>query len=233
MPDSKQKTSIGSIRLFQNVDAARLVDIEKNCRRHVFQKDEQIIDREDSSRDVYFILSGSVRVVNYSLSGREVSFDDIQAGSLFGELAALDGEPRSANVIATSTTEVATMSPTAFQEMLAANPDITMVLMRRLAQVIRVSTGRIMDLSTLGANNRVYAELVRLARESGVDDGVSVIRPVPIHGDIASRVSTTRETVARVLSDLTKKGLVKRDGSALQIRDLDRLEEMVEDFRGI
>ena len=117
--------------------------------------------------------------------------------------------------------------------MLAENPDIALQLMQRLAQVIRSSTERIMDLSTLGANNRVYAELVRLAHEGGEDEMGAVKKPIPFHGDIASRVSTTRETVARVLSALTKKSLIKRKGNELRILDLARLEEMVEDFRGI
>ena len=231
--DALKSNSLATLRLFRGLDEDRLARIDQLCRRYTFYKDEQIIDREDSTRDVYFILSGSVRVVNYSISGREISFEDIQPGSLFGELAALDGAPRSANIVALTTTEVATMSPTAFQQMLAENPDIALQLMQRLAQVIRSSTERIMDLSTLGANNRVYAELVRLAHEGGEDEMGAVIKPIPIHGDIASRVSTTRETVARVLSDLTKKSLIKRKGNELRILDLDRLEEMVEDFRGI
>ena len=58
------------------------------------------------------------------------------------------------------------------------------------------------------------------------------IRPIPVHGDIASRVSTTRETVARVLSDLARKDIVERKKNALLIKDLAQLREMVEEVRG-
>lgn len=74
--------------------------------------------------------------------------------------------------------------------------------MRELARLLRQSTDRIMDLSTLGANNRVHAELLRLARSDAGDGRRATISPIPSHSEIASRVSTTRETVARALGDL-------------------------------
>lgn len=224
---------LSRIKLFSGLSDEELDDIESRCRWHSYPAQEQIIDRQSDDRDIYFIVEGAVRVLNYSFSGREIAFDDIQAGSIFGELAALDGEPRSANVVTVAPTEAATMSPSAFQEVMSAYPSVASKLMQRLAQVIRVSTDRIMDLSTLGANNRVYAEILRLANENeSEDDDTAVISPVPIHGDIASRVSTTRETVARVLSDLSKKGLVVREGNKLIVNDIIQLREMVEEFRG-
>jgi len=223
---------LSKIKLFSGLSDDELDDIERRCRWHSYPAQEQIIDRQSDDRDIYFIVQGVVRVLNYSFSGREIAFDDIQAGSIFGELAALDGEPRSANVVTVAPTEAATMSPSAFQDVMKEYPSVAVRLMQRMAQVIRVSTDRIMDLSTLGANNRVYAEILRLAHENEADDESAVISPVPIHGDIASRVSTTRETVARVLSDLSKKGLVIREGNKLIVNDILQLREMVEEFRG-
>lgn len=223
---------LSKIKLFSGLSDDELDDIERRCRWHSYPSQEQIIDRQSDDRDIYFIVQGSVRVLNYSFSGREIAFDDIQAGSIFGELAALDGEPRSANVVTVAPTEAATMSPSAFQDVMKEYPSVAVRLMQRMAQVIRVSTDRIMDLSTLGANNRVYAEILRLAHENETDEDTAVISPVPIHGDIASRVSTTRETVARVLSDLSKKGLVTREGNKLIVNDILQLREMVEEFRG-
>jgi predicted transcriptional regulator len=59
-----------------------------------------------------------------------------------------------------------------------------------------------------------------------------VIKPIPVHNDIASRVSTTRETVARVLNSLARQGLIERRKDCLVIRDIDRLQGMVEEVRG-
>ena len=172
-----------------------------------------------------------MRVVNYSLSGREISFDDIDEGGYFGELAALDGAPRSANIVALVPTTVAIMSPTMFHELLMNYPVVALQLVQRLVSVIRTSNSRIMDLSTIGANNRVHAELLRLARPGMRTDNTARIEPMPIHGDIASRVSTARETVARVLGDLAREGVVERSGNTLVIQDMARLEELVEEFR--
>ena len=89
-----------------------------------------------------------------------------------------------------------------------------------------------MDLSTLGANNRVHAELLRLAKPGIKEANTAEISPIPIHGDIASRVSTTRETVARVFSDLTREGILRRDQDTLIILDIDTLTDIVETVRG-
>ena len=225
--------SLRGIDLLFDLSAEELENVEKSCRWKRYDKEEQIIDRQSDSRDIFFIVSGRVRVVIYSLSGREVTLDDCEAGSFFGELAAIDGYPRSASVMALTETLVASLPPMQFMDMLSRHPEIAMKVMRRLAWVIRSSTERIMDLSTLGANNRVHAELIRLAAaDMDEDSNFAVISPIPVHSDIASRVSTTRETVARVMNDLARQGIVQRQKTSLMISDMDRLRAMVEDVRG-
>jgi CRP-like cAMP-binding protein len=224
--------SLTKIEIFSDLDPGEINQLEKRCSWKKFRKQELIIDRQEESREVYFIVNGRVRVVNYSLSGREVTFDDLNAGTSFGELAALDNRPRSANVVALENTTVATLTHETFREHLMQHPEVALRIMVQMARVIRASTERIMDLSTLGANNRVHAELLRLAKPGIRDDQTAVIRPIPIHGDIASRVSTTRETVARVFGDLSRNDLVKRKDDCLIILDVERLTDMVEEFRG-
>ena len=105
-------------------------------------------------------------------------------------------------------------------------------MLKRLAGIVRASNSRIMELSSLGAHNRVYAEILRMARSAaGCGEGRLRIEPAPHHGDIASRVSTTRETVTRALSDLSRQGIVSRDHDALVVTDAERLADMVEHFR--
>ena len=91
---------------------------------------------------------------------------------------------------------------------------------------------QVIDLSTLGVNNRVHAELIRLAGSNIQDDSTASISPIPIHGDISSRVSTTRETLARVFSDLTRAGILQRDRDALIILDFEQMNDIVEQVRG-
>ncbi len=206
--------------------------LARQCKWRHFDEGEQIVDRLGDTHDLCFVVEGRARVVNHSMSGREISFDDVEPGGFFGEMSAIDGKPRSATVIALSPAVVAFLSPKRFEELVLGTPRVGLLVMKRLVSMVRISTERIMDLSTLGANNRIHAELLRLAKPDERGANTAAISPIPVHSDIASRVSTTRETVARVLNDLARDGLVERGESALLIRDLRGLRRMVEDVRG-
>ena len=231
MSAPKERTAtLRGVSLFESLPDHTREGYEQRCAWRRFARDEQIIDQMSDTREVLFIVEGAVRIVNHSLTGREISFDDLTAGEFFGELAAIDGMPRSATAVAIADTLLAIMPPETFRRLVTEHPPIALTIMRRLAKVIRASTGRIMDLSTLAAHDRVRAELVRLARPTLKPDGTAQISPIPIHADIASRVSTTRETVARVLGELTRRGMLRREHNALVLLDFAGLEEMVEEM---
>lgn len=231
--EKHKKQSLAIIDLLKPMKKEDRIKLEQRCTWRNVKQNEVILDRQDESSEIYFVVSGRVRVVNYSMSGREITFDDMGRGQCFGQLAALDNQPRSANVIAVKDTLIASLGRTPFKELLLSCPEVSLKLLVEMAQIIRISTERIMDLSTLGANNRVLAELLRLAHACASNGNSAIIKPVPVHSDVASRVSTTRETVARVFSDLSKRQLIQREGDTLLIRDMILLQEMVEDFRGI
>jgi CRP/FNR family transcriptional regulator, cyclic AMP receptor protein len=191
--------SLAGVALFADVPESARKQIEKACRWRTYESDQTIIARDDASNDVYFVVAGLARVVLYS-----------------------------ASVVALAPSLVAILPRAAFLATLAAEPKTALALLYRLAAALRQATGRIFELSTLGAHNRVYAELLRLAHP--VAGGRIVIRPIPAHGDIAARVSATRETVARALSDLAKKGIVAREKQELVVRDPKRLKTMVSTF---
>ncbi len=231
--EKHKKQSLAIINLLKPMQKEHRIKLEQRCRWRNVKQNEVILDRQSESSEIYFVVSGRVRVANYSMSGREITFDDMGSGQYFGQLAALDNQPRSANVIAVEDTLLASLGRTPFKELLLSYPEISLKLLVEMAQIIRISTDRIMDLSTLGANNRVLAELLRLAHSCGSNGNSAIIKPIPVHNEVASRVSTTRETVARVFSDLSKRQLIRREGDALLIHDMVILQEMVEDFRGI
>ncbi len=220
------------VRIFSDLKPGELQEIEKRCTWKEYAAKEQIIDAHSDTHNIFFIVKGRVRVVDYSLLGQEVSFDDIFEGSHFGEMAALDNQPRSAGVIAVTDSLLASMNPENFERVLFEYPKVGLKVMAELARIIRAADARIMDLSTLGANSRVYAELLRQALAVAENGATVSIRPIPIHGEIASRISTTRETVARAMNDLARKGIVERTKDALVIHDLERLQTMVEQVRG-
>ncbi len=229
---SFERSMLSQIALFADLTAPELAQVEQLCRYRRFTADEHVFDRDSTSTDVYFLVRGRVRVVNYSMSGREITFDELDAGGYFGELAALDGRPRSANVVALEDSLILSLPRTAFIDLLAANHQLALKVMCRLAGLVRSANERIMDLSTLAAQNRVQAEILRQAHMEGSRPNSAVIEPIPVHSAIASRVSTTRETVARVMNDLARKGVLERRKRTLVIHDVRKLRQMVEHVRG-
>jgi len=223
--------SLSHVRLLEELDRGVIESLEKRSRWRRYARDEQILDRDSESRDVFLVVEGSVEVVNYSISGREVAFGHVAEGGYFGELSAIDGGRRSANIVAVESSLVLVVPPDVFTEILTHNPTAAMQVLRRLAHIIRTADDRIMDLSTLKAVQRVYVELLRLAEEDG-DTGNMFVRPLPTQRDIARRASTSRETVARVLGQLTRAEIVERKGRTLHIHDMERLGDMTEALDG-
>ena len=209
-----------------------LEELARQCRWRRFQAEQRIISREAPDQDVYLIVSGQVRVTAFSAAGRQVTFRDIPAGNWFGDFAAIDGLSRSADVVALEDTLLASMNPAVFRRLLHEHPAVCDRMLHRLVTSVREMTERVFDFSTLGVQNRVHAELLRLARQAGVKGNVARIDPAPKHSEIASQVSTYREQVTRELSAMAKQGLIQRSSRALVIPDVARLERIVAEVRG-
>ncbi len=225
--------SLARVEIFRDLADADRRRIEERCRWRTYAPQETLIAREQDTHEVHFVVWGRVRVLDYAASGREVAFDDIGPGGSVGELAAIDGGTRSASVIAVQRTLTASLDQRTFLKVLADHPDAGLAIMRRLTRMVRQASERIMDLSALGANNRVHAEILRLAREAAGPDGETArLSPIPVHSEVASRVSTTRETVARVFSDLTREGILRKERNVLVVDDVPALADMVASVRG-
>jgi CRP/FNR family transcriptional regulator, cyclic AMP receptor protein len=234
MPRNQQPSSLGlrGIGLLDGLPAERLDALARECAWRNYAHEQQIISREAEDRDLYLIVSGRVRVTIYSAGGRQVTFRDLGAGECFGDVAAIDGKRRSADVVALESSLLAAMPPAVFWGLLRKEPLVAERALQRLANLVRALSERVIDLSTLGVQNRIHAELLRLAREAGIGGNTARIVPAPKHTDIASRVSTYREQVTRELSALVRMGIVERGDRALVVRDLARLERLVEEVRG-
>lgn len=213
--------------LFRSLGSESLGAIERACTSRRYARDERIIDRDTRGRDVWVVVSGRAKLLNYSMSGREIVLDDLLPGSSFGEIGALGDQPRLADVVATEDLLVAVIPQLVFLEALKSHPEVALALMRRLAQTIREGDARIMDLSTLAAHDRVYADLLRRARARMIGGNRAEIAPIPLHSDIAGKTGTSRETVARAIGTLTRRGIVSRAKTALCVNDVNALHEMV------
>ncbi len=222
-----EERTLGQIPLLEGLEAEEIGGLERHCRWRRYHQGERVLDSGGASRDVYFVATGAVSIVNFSLSGREVTLATAKAGSYFGELAAIDSQPRSASVVAVEDSLIATLPPRPFLDLLQRRAEVTFRVLQRLTGIIRQSDQRIMELSTLAATQRVYAELLRMAEPDAAVPGLWVIRPLPPLREVASRVSTTRETVARAMAQLYPTGLARRKGRNLYLMDRDGLERAV------
>ncbi|NQV61460.1 MAG: Crp/Fnr family transcriptional regulator [Alphaproteobacteria bacterium] len=223
---SEQQSRLAGIGLLEGLSDESRRALEKRCRWRRYAAGEQILDKNSDDRDVYFVAEGAVQVVNFSMTGREIALARLPSGGFFGELSAIDGRPRSANVVALENCLLGSLSPQLFIEQIIGHPELAVKVLGRLAGIIRSCDERIMDLSTLGAVERVYRQILLLAEESPVDPGSWLIRALPTHKAIAAMASTTRETVARSISQLTSGDIVERKGRILYLRDRERLERL-------
>ncbi len=219
--------ALSHVLLLEGVARARLELLSRECAWYRYDKGEEIIRQDTTGRDVYFITSGSVRVRTYSAAGRQVSFRDVDAGAIIGDIAAVDGGPRSTEITTVAESVVAALPAAAFLLLLQEQPEVHERYLRYLTALIRLLTTRVTELTTLAVPHRVQAELLRLARQSGGQGNVALIHPVPTHAEIADQVSTTREQVTREISALARQGLLQKNGGALVVTDLHELEMLV------
>lgn len=212
------------IGLLQGLAARRLEEVGRQCGWRDYEAGQTLVSRDAADHDVHFVVTGSVRITSYSAAGRETSFRDLGAGECYGEVSAIDGLPRSAHVVGLAPGCIATLAQARFRELLRTEWVVNERVLLRLCELVRLLTDRVLDLSTLGVQQRICRELRRLARPSA--DAGWRIDPAPRHADLAGVVSTYREQVTRELSALVRAGVLVKDGRALRVPDIARLEQM-------
>lgn len=215
------------ISLFEDLPDDELVRVGELCIIRNYEKHAQIVGDQDLTTDVFFVLSGSVRFHSYSPTGREVIFNDISSGGIFGEFSAVDGRPRSAACVALTDCLLARMAAPKFHEMLVGNGAVAARLVELLVGKIRQMSERVFEVSALAVRERVRRELLRLA-ESGTPlsggEGI-VIHPAPTHYEIAARIGSHREAVTRELNRLEAENIVEVRRREMRIVDIDQLRD--------
>ena len=217
------------VKLLQGLSDEALERVARGCSWRRYEAGQAVITRSSPGRDLFIVVSGRVRVTVYTASGKQVTFRDLAQGETVGEIAAVDGGPRSVDVLALTELLVAVMTPGHLGALLRENPLVAERFTRHLVQLIRRLTDTVIELSTLGVVNRIHADLLRLAIEAGAEpEGSCLLSPAPRHADIAARVSTTREQVTREMSVLTRRGLLTKHPKGMLISDVNALDRMVE-----
>lgn len=214
---------LARFELFSGLSSEDVAAIEARCSWHRFAAGDQVFDKESDTLEVYFVVAGAVRILT-GAEEREVALADVVAGNYFGELAAIDGMKRSARVIATMDSVLASLDGPSFLEVLNLHPQIGVRVLERLTRIIRNLDRRVTELSTTSESQRVYSELLRLAEPDPQRQEGWCIPDLPNHKEIAAWVGTTREAVAQAIGELARDGVVRRRGIGLVIADWPRLQ---------
>jgi CRP-like cAMP-binding protein len=215
---------LNSIELFAGLPAAVLASIAGRCIVRAYKAEQQILTEDESTSDVFFVLSGTVRINSYVSTGREVIFHDIPAGGLFGEFSAIDGKPRASAASALSECRLARMTSQAFREVLRSNSTVAMRMMEMLVLKVRQRSERIVEASALTVRDRLRRELLRLAQQGKFIANGIVIQPAPTHYEMAARIGSHREAVTREFRRLETEKLIEARRGLIRIIDLARLE---------
>ena len=227
---SRPMSRLASIPFFKDA-GVDLTVFDTRCIWRRFDADEILVDYDDPSTDVYFLAGGEVRILIRTQAGKEVILTEMRAGQYFGELSAIDGVSRSANVTALTRGELCMMPAAVFRELVFAAPAIGERLLRLLTKRVRELNARLMEHAVLDLRHRLYSELLRLSTpRSGGPAGAGgerVVTPPPYHHVLAARIGCRREQVTREFTTMAQEGLVDRTRGALVIRRPDLLEARI------
>ena len=210
------------VPIFSDLSDSDLEKISSKMISRIYEKGKMILLEESEGETFFIILSGVVKVTRLSDDGREVILAILGESDFFGEMSLLDGEGRSANIVANENSEVVTLSRRDFLDCLQKYPKIAIALLEELAVRLRKSDQHIESLSLSDSEQRIGITLIRLAEELGtIKQGDVNVKNLPYQQDLANMAGTSRETVSRTLKLLESKNLLKRDGRNLTIYKFD------------
>ena len=217
------------IAFFKDTPDVDFEKFDRRCSWKRFDGGEVIVDYEDLSTDVYFIVSGEVRVLIRTAAGKEIILGELRTGQFFGELAAIDAVRRSANVTALTKTELCIMPSAVFREIIYSSKASCEKVFRLLTGRVRELNARLAEHSIFDLKHRLYSELLRLSVPREGHEHERVITPPPFHHVIAARIGCRREQVTRELSIMQGEGIADKTRGALVLTRPDIIEQRLSD----
>ncbi len=217
--------SLATIPFFSGLDPAALDRVAAGMRSRRFRRGEVIFHLGDPGDALFVVVAGDVKISLPSETGDEAILATLGPGAVFGELALLDGAPRSATATAMSPTEAVILPRDRFRELIATEAGVRDALLASIAGELRRLTTHVEELHFLDMTGRLAARLVRLAGEGGAatGDGAIRLRANLTQGDLAAMVGCTRQSVNKLLGQFTDDGLIRQDRDGIVIVDLEGL----------
>lgn len=210
--------------LLAGVDSATLARLALSVSWHDVKKRESAILKGSAGEQLMFLVSGRMQVLDITENGREIGLNLLVAGDYFGELAVIDGLPRSASVIAMEASVLAFLPKAQALALFHQNALVAERVIQGLARKLRTASVYQTILCLPNASQRVYALLQRLC--SVAPGGLVVVEHAPKQQELAIMANTSRETVSRAIKVLTARGIVQKDNHRLIVRDASALQAL-------
>jgi CRP/FNR family cyclic AMP-dependent transcriptional regulator len=216
------------VSLFASLSNEDMRDLAAVVRRRTFRAGEVIFHRDDPGQVLYVIREGKVKICLISPDGQEISLVVFGKGECFGELALLDGLPRSADAIAMEKVECYTLQRSDFHSTIMKNPKIAIQVLEVLSKRLRSTDQQVEDLIFLDVYGRVAKKLIELADSHGtrVDDGTRIEVRLT-QQELASMVGASRESVNKVIGYFTDKKFISTDRHRITIHRVDDLRRRI------
>lgn len=225
--NTKRVQALAQLKLFKGLSEMELQAIAPLFMEKSYSAGQIIFSHQDQSSEVFFIVAGSVEATLLAPSGREIAYQTIAAGEMFGEVAAIDMQPRTTHIIALENLSVLMIRNADFRKLLDVYPGVAAMVMQRMAGLIRFLCERVYQFGALDVSCRVKMEILKIADEVGVKNGDTITIPKMLkHQEFANRIATHREAVTKELSRLEKQGIIKREKRDLIILDYQKLQSL-------
>ncbi len=207
-------TNLSHISIFQglNEDDLQAISTVSTIRNH--PKNTIVMYEGDPTNSLYLLLDGQVKVFVSDEEGKEFVLDTLAPGDYFGELSLLDEEKRSASVMTLEPCSFSVINRAEFMRLVEKHPSISTQMLTNLVRLIRQLNENVKNLALKDVYGRIRTLFLKLAVDS---DGILTIPLRLTQQDIANRVGSSREMVARILKDLIKGGYVQTEKKQIKI----------------
>jgi CRP/FNR family transcriptional regulator, cyclic AMP receptor protein len=219
--------TLAAVPLFAGLDDDGLAGLMRGMRIRRFRRGETVFHLGDPGDALFIVVSGAIKITLPAETGDEAILATLRPGDFFGELALLDGAPRSATAVAIEATETYILARDRFRELIANEPIMRDTVLATLAAEVRRLTHHVEELHFLDITGRLASRLARLANETGAThqpDGTIRLAGPLTQGDLAAMIGCTRQSVNKLLGMFTDDGLIRLDRDRIVVLDLDGLQ---------
>jgi len=218
--------ALEQVKLFAGLAAEDLVALAANLQRRRYGKGQFIFQQGDRGLCLYLVESGKVKIASFSSEGKGLVLNLLGPGDFFGELALLDGEPRSADAVAQEPCQLLLLQRDDFMHFLEARPHVAIKLLATVSRRLRHTTQQAEDIIFFDLPARLARVLLELA-EADSAEGEWVIASRPTQAELAEMVGATRESVNKWLGVYEEQGLIRREGTQLIILQPEALRKRI------